>query len=438
MRYIKRPRIDRRTKQQVGWYYQFRTYNPKTRRTEPVPVAFLPEYIRKCESDEVAQAYCDNKSSEESMVRYHAKLRVQWRKKHYDFDVLLDRFSKYQKTRAPNSWGNDIHYLKKYVFHFFLGMKDANNLGNWSLYFESFRQWLQEVRPLKYQRKRLAFSTINKCITATNVFLNWASVSGLVERVPKCPVFPRHLLNSIGADDLVERHEIEEIYNALKMIRAVSADLYKTIAYTGLRINEAIGLSLAFLFEGQIGGIKARKIHKALGRHRLRYHGFICLESQPALKSIRDKQGRVPRKPLKGRKTIHPRNFRYVPIFDREVWNILVHRWNRQLESFHKKKAERDKGDYLLFEEITAAVFYSDLLKAHRMVHHVRFRGPHKLRHTFLTWFYDKTNEDMFLAEKVAGHRDRKTMENYSHLAEQIGNEIRLQASFNRKMNEAA
>jgi integrase len=47
----------------------------------------------------------------------------------------------------------------------------------------------------------------------------------------------------------------------------------------------------------------------------------------------------------------------------------------------------------------------------------------HKLRHTFLTWFYDKTGEDLFLAEKIAGHRDKKTLEIYSHIREQIGRE---------------
>ncbi len=51
----------------------------------------------------------------------------------------------------------------------------------------------------------------------------------------------------------------------------------------------------------------------------------------------------------------------------------------------------------------------------------MKFRSPHKLRHSYLTWFYDVVNEDPFLARKVGGHEDNRSMQNYAHLSEQIG-----------------
>ena len=64
-------------------------------------------------------------------------------------------------------------------------------------------------------------------------------------------------------------------------------------------------------------------------------------------------------------------------------------------------------------------------------------RSPHKARHTFLTWFYGETLEDVFLAEKVGGHRDKRSLEVYSHMREQLGRELQFKERGLRKMERA-
>lgn len=79
-------------------------------------------------------------------------------------------------------------------------------------------------------------------------------------------------------------------------------------------------------------------------------------------------------------------------------------------------------------------MFYSDLAKALSKLN-LKHRSPHKLRHSFLTWFYDKVGEDMFLAEKVAGHRDHREVEDYNHLSELIGREQAIKGQVRRRFS---
>jgi len=204
---------------------------------------------------------------------------------------------------------------------------------------------------------------------------------------------------------------------------------------TSLRLNEAIGLCGKYISPGKIDGVKSRLIHDQLDRYALGgYHGYICFESQPALEAVRtakayvdrfDKRweiGSVPRKPLKHRKKIAPEHFRYCPVHDAEAWNILVELWNRTADEFDAKLYGGNSEDYLLFDGLPKAMFYRDLTEALAKLG-LRHRSPHKKRHTYLTWFYEKVGEDMFLANKVAGHRDRRDVERYNHLNELIGRE---------------
>lgn len=175
------------------------------------------------------------------------------------------------------------------------------------------------------------------------------------------------------------------------------------------------------------------------------YHGYICLESQPALPGLRTEKrfkdrfgvtwdnGSVPRKPLKLRRKIEPENYRFIPIFDKKSWNIIVERWNQQQDKLEEKTHGKESRDYLLFEGLTTSMFYGDLQKAFDKAK-LRFRSPHKLRHTFLTWFYDKTDENRFLAKNVAGHNEERSVQVYSHMNEQIGREQERKEQSKRKM----
>ena len=87
----------------------------------------------------------------------------------------------------------------------------------------------------------------------------------------------------------------------------------------------------------------------------------------------------------------------------------------------------------MLFEGLSASMFYSDVQKAFERCK-LRFRSPHKLRHTFLTWFYGHTDENRFLARKVAGHNEERSVQIYSHINEQIGLEQKQKEQSKQKM----
>ncbi len=411
-----------------------------------MPVSGIPEHVRKTQDEEVVKKYCLSKSAEEDAIRYRAQLRVEWKNKYKDFTKQLEIFEEYQKERAPNSYENDVYYLESYAFHFFLDHKEANNHLAWSAHYDEFRKWLKKVKPLKWNRDTISLNTQNKVIKALNVFLEMVGRQN-DEPIRKCPQYKRSEMVQVSALDIVEDDEIKKIQDALLEIRKDSHDLFTVLARTGMRENEALGLCMAFISEGHFKGKKLDKLHKQIKMYDGLgdYHGYICLESQPTLSSIRtDKKykdrfgqtwelGSVPRKPLKLRPKIAPENFRFVPVFDKKAWNILVARWNAQQELFEKKAHGKDGRNYLLFNGLTASMFYIDVQKAFEKTK-LRFRSPHKLRHTFLTWFYGHTDENRFLARKVAGHNEERSVQIYSHINEQIGLEQTQKEQSKQKM----
>lgn len=301
------------------------------------------------------------------------------------------------------------------------------------------------MKPLKWSRASLSLNTQNKVIKALNVFLEMVSRANDINP-KKCPQYTRAELTQVSATDILDEDEIKKIQDALMDIRKESHDLFTVLARSGMRENEGLGLCVAFLFEGKIKGSKLDKLHKQLAMYDLEdYYGYICLESQPALDRIRTEKkikdrfghtwdaGSVPRKPLKLRSKIAPEHYRFIPIFDKKAWNILVNRWNEQMELAEKKVHGKESRDYLLFNGLTASMFYIDVQKAFEKTK-LRFRSPHKLRHTFLTWFYDKTDENRFLARKVAGHNEERSVQIYSHINEQIGREQARKEQSKKKM----
>lgn len=442
-------KIDRTSKKPVGIRWEFRRYDMNSKRYERVPVLEIPPEIRESQDSEKVAEFCKLKNAEINAVSTRKKATTDWKHKYPAFDLLLAEFAKYQVIRAPNSWENDLYYLQSYVMKFFTRKSpsdDTMNILNWHLYYEEFRQWLSVEKPLKWQKKNLALNTQNRIIKALNVFLNMVGKK-VGQEFPKCPTHNREELNQVTADDIFSQEEIKNLQFALKGIRPDSYDLFTVLVNTALRTNEVLGMCLPFVMKGHLSGSSSGKLHEQLQKYNLGdYFGYICLESQPILDSIRTsedftdsktqkwKKGSVPRKPLKSRRKIEPKWFRFIPIFEREAWNVLVRRYNEQIDLLSKNTHGRDERDYLLFDNITASMFYQDLVAACEVCK-IRFRSPHKLRHTFLTWFYTQTNEDRLLARKVGGHEDERSMRVYSHLAEQIGLEQKRREQGRVKMD---
>lgn len=435
MRAQKHTRICRKTGKPTGVRWKFWRYDPQRCRSAVVPQEQIPKQIRDSQDESEVLAYCNSQAAINDAIKFRAQQLREWKDRYHNFEEYLEKFGEYQKDRAPNSWKNDVFYLENYAFGFFLSRSSLNNINEWHLIFDEFKKWLSETKPLKYQRSHLALNTQIMIIKSLNRFLAFCVSKGWVERTYKCSTYNREDTITVTAKDLFKEKEVPLIYSALKEIREDSADLFIILIKSGLRINEVLGLCPPFIYQGQLDGKKTSLIHNRLKQYGLEhYHGYICLENQPAKKSIRidetwtDRFGitwqrnSVPRKPLKCRRRIDPKYYRYIPIFDADAWNILVDRVLNTEDRARSKTYGTDEQSYLLFEGITSSMFASDLSKALQQLKLPR-RSPHKTRHTFLTWFYSLIGEDEFLAGKVAGHRDKRDIERYCHLAEIMGRE---------------
>lgn len=445
LKYIKVEKISRITGEPCGFRWLFTKYNPKSRINDRVPVNAIPKHIRNSQDESEVEAYCKSQDAIDQTARYRAKLRIEWRKKYDDYNKLLAEFSSYQKERAPNSYLNDVYYLETYAFHFFLTEKENNTYWQWYLHFDEFRKWLKTVKPAKWDRESLSLNTQNRIIKALNVFLGMVAKANDKSFV-RCPHYKRDELHQIAAPDILTEEEIRLVANELREISQLSHDYFIVISRTGLRENEALGLAFSFLTEGKIQGAKLDKLHAHIERYPFpEYYGYICLESQPQLKSIRTEVeftdrfentwevGSVPRKPLKLRKKISPENYRFIPIFNKDAWNILVDRWNIQQERKETNVHGSDLRNYLLFDSLTASIFYNDLKVAFRNAGLI-FKSPHMCRHHFLNWFYEICDYDRFLAKIISGHIDDRSIAVYSHLHDFIGREQQVKKQVAGKM----
>ena len=428
MRAQKVQKTDRKTGLPNGFRWRFWRYNKATGKTETVPCAKVPEHIRNSADDEVVNEWCDSQSAIEQAMKYQAARRLDWAKENHNFVKLVELFAQYQKERAPNSWQNDIYYLEKYALHYFIWIGAVNNMSLWWTHFRQFKDWLAHVKPLTGSKPTLAKNTQNNIIKSLNRFLAVMALEGKCEEGKRCQFIPKHELYRKGAAAVIEPGEAEAIFGALSEIRPDSGELFQVLMKTGMRINESLGLCIPFIMSGKIDGKKADRMHEKLKPNGLsEYFGYICLESQPrneGVAKIRSADGTIERRPLKSRKDMSARWYRYIPIWDREVWNILVKRWNKAVDEMNAKKWGKESRDYLLFEGFSASSFYQELVLACKNVG-IKSHSPHDCRHTFCTWFYDVTDNNESLAEMVVGHRDKETRENYSHLVEQIGNEMK-------------
>ncbi len=241
-----------------------------------------------------------------------------------------------------------------------------------------------------------------------------------IDRVTKCTQFARHLENSKSAEEVISETDTFKIYHELKCIDDCAAELFLVLVHTGLRINEGVGLCLDNLVQGHV---ENKAFHEQLIRHDVNYVGYISLESQPVQSTnLRDKNNLVPRKALKGRRKIDPKNNRIIPLINKEVFNTLVKRYFTQRDLYLKKQFGDDPKDYLLFDGLNKQRFGVLLKKACGNLK-IRHYTPHSCRHTFATQFTGLTFGNVFLCQMVLGHRDLNTSRKYIHIWEQIQKE---------------
>ena len=396
----------------------------------------ISDEIGHCVDDSKVLEWCNTEAAKLAAKSARIKERINWKNKFHDFDILLNEFTESQKLKAKNSWQTDVHYLQTYVLYYFLSVAKSNNVAEWHYQTEDFRIWLSKAKPITGKKDNLALNTQNRVINSFNKFMKLMKRKGRVDFPVHIEVYKESQADLITVDDLYTDQEIDKVFEDLSLHRPSSAKLFYLLAKTGMRENEGLGLCLKFICKGKIGGsTRMDQMQRLLENYHLnQYQGYIVLESQPELTSIRKKDSvEVPRAALKHRPMIEPKHFRFIPIWDEKAWEIIRDLFNKTLEEFKAKKFGADDTNYLFFEGLTANIFYSDLKKSCERLK-LRFRSPHCLRHTFLTDFYGKTNEERTLAEKVAGHSTDKMIRRYSHVREQLGLEAQRRETQREKI----
>ena len=403
-------------------YYSFVQWNPVSRKNIRLRTSEVPADIN---TDAQADAFCRLRETEDEASKLRIQRKLAWQNKFYDFNELISIFEIEVKKRAPNSWKGPLYYLQQYAFDFFLNEKQCNNLNNWPLYFEEFRDWLMTVKTGKKTKKGgLAYSSRNNVIGAVNLFLDVMFKKGKCSQLPKCQKFPRHLLAKRDTSHIISLDEAKIIHQRLNDLEptGVAGDFFMVLLNTGFRLGEGLSLSLADFFPGTPD---KKIISGALEKHGLKCLGYISLESQLA-NTIRPRNidGSVPRKPLKGRKRIEAKAGRVVPVLDKETFNILAKRFNEQTDLLAERRFGDSKSDYLLFDGLDKNKFSRLLRKAYE---NTRFnhKSPHCARHTFATNFAGLTHADTGLCRLVLGHKDEDTTLGYVHLFEQINRQAR-------------
>lgn len=377
--------------------------------------------------------FTDEKSAREwakgqAAFREHRKDKIEkklaWKKVFYEFDELLEKYISHYQKLAPNFWKNGRTFLEQYVFDFFLNIKKVNNINDWHYLFPEFRDWLEdEARLTSRKNKPLSYSTKNHCINTLNGFISFLDERHLIdhESAIKCKGFADALTATKTFDSVISKAEFLLVYSKLKSISSGTAELFSLLYHTGLRINEALSLPMSFIYGGQLNGA----LHDELEKQKITYYGYIVLESQGKDKYLkRDDRGVVERKPLKCRKSIHPKNNRTIPIMNKDVWNILVRRYKAQEKLYRAKKYGAEKINYLLFYDLNRSAVVDDLSMAYFKANKKR-KTWHDCRHSFCTYFIGETR-NYFLAKIILGHKS-DSFDRYNHIYEQISLQAKQQ-----------
>lgn len=309
------------------------------------------------------------------------------------FCFAADAYIEYCKKTQPNSWKNSRFDLENYVIPYFLDLKKSNNPNNWSLHFEDFKKWLEEdAYTIKKKKALISYSTKNHCIKTLNTFLDYLKRQNLVDPVNiyKMTSFASHLVGSRNSDHLISKEEFQIVHGLLKDSNSMAAIFFQTAYWTAMRFNEIYGLSIDDLF---IGELDEQVMGPALNHHRIKYHGYILLSSQPKNK-IRDRQkdGSILRKPLKGKPKIDSKYDRIVPIIDKELFNNLVRLYKIQEENFKKKVYGSNPKDYVLFDGLTHSDVVVSLRDAYQKTKYKQ-KSYHCCRHTRCTELVGMTRD---------------------------------------------
>lgn len=410
-------------------WYQFIYYDQKEKKNKKVPKS--ESFFVK--TDEEADQYCRNKEAEFNSSALRIKLKLEWMDKHHNFKNYLELFEEEHKVNAPNTYKNAIYYLKYYVFPFFLKIKQNNNILTWYYLYDDFKKYLLNVKTDKNPHP-LAYHTRNHCIISLNQFVKFMfKKEKFKEQLFKCDLFPDHLTAKRTIDDIYLDHEVELIKNHLKdssnSINNKYYEFFTLLIDTGMRINEARGLSIEDILKGMPPDDNIQRAYKTFN---INCFAYIHLRTQPLVHrkaQIRNKDGVIERKDLKAKAKVREEDkSRTIPIQSTELFNILSKRRLEQIKLKKAKKHGENSSDYLLFEDVIISSFENALKKACSSLQ-LRYREPHCCRHTFATKMAGKTLGNHLIVGGILGHTKTETTANYLHINGLLNKNIEVQKS---------
>lgn len=370
-------------------------------------------------TEEEAEEWCKSQDAIKQSKKNYIKQKTQWKTKYYNFVELLKLYERYQKKNAPNSWQRSVKMVEQHVFHFFLDIKGCSNPNDWYLLFRDFRDWVDEEMVNCNGKKTDSYSTKNHAINSLNTFLECLGEYRKIDQdsVKRIKPWPKSLIRTKDHRSVISHEDFEKILVGMNNLTSMDEnqkigiiEFFRVLRATGMRINELWSIPFCSLHRGKIKG----PVHDSLVQKNMDdYFGYFLLKSQ--CKTVQ----RLPndRKPLKHRPTISPKYYRSIPIFSKEIWNIVARRYLVCDKNF-KKNVGSDSENYHLFD---GEVSYSQVTKTFKEVcERLGFANtPHDLRHTFVTEFVGQTR-DLFLVRAITGHKSEKTLEYYLHTYEMM------------------
>jgi site-specific recombinase XerD len=364
-----------------------------------------------------AEQWAKSRKGFEESSRALITKKTAWKTQFYDFEPLVKQYADWQQLHAPNSYKNNIIYFEQYVLAWFLGVKKQNNVNGWHFLYTEFTTYLRTTCSTARSKQIITIATANKIIHTLNSFVRFLSLHNLIDpsAAMKCPSFPEHMQNQKTIDDIIPENEFAIIHKKLVLANSDSADFFLMLYRTGMRLNEALSMPISALFKGKMDGA----LHEELKEKGIDYIGYFVLESQceDTARTRDEKTFAHTRKPLKGRKKIHNKDSRLVPIREKELWNMLAKRYKEQKELQSKEVFGKEAINYLFFNDLTASRFAQDLKESYKGTSFSE-KSAHSCRHSFATLFAGETRS-FFLAKMILGHKS-KAFEGYMHLYEQL------------------
>lgn len=295
-------------------------------------------------------------------------------------------------------------YFNTYILKFFLVDKGLSEFEAWSNAHDDFLIYLENVKSTRSDTS-LSNETRRKICFYLNEFYSWLFTKKFVD----------HQLDKIEVPAFIDNRKVlEESYwkpsefeSLLKLasneLRDVSIFLYNT----GYRTNEMMGCSRTDYHPEKLSVLSLDNIFNSL---KIEYKGYLLLRYQ--LDKIED--GICTFAPLKSRKAILPRFYRYIPC-SKPLYDIIVQRNNTIFDKYGDLPVDRQEN--LLFGDISLSKLNAELKVICRTLG-LPPRSLHSYRHTFTTNLLITLNLDKTITRMITGHESEKVFERYNHLVE--------------------